>query len=303
MRKLIFCVIVAVILTSIAPYSTIFAATNQINGSDVMVIGDSYFAMSGEIVRALENEARNAGILGANDRFRNNPVSGATLANNGIPSQYKNGISSGKVKYVIMDGGGNDCLQGWSSPPYNENTPFIKNATDAVTNLLKDMKNDGVVKVFYLFYPNPNGDLNGLKGKLDALRPIMQATVANAAIKPETYFFDIRPAWDGHLSEYTLPDGIHPTTAGSVATAKAMWAEMQKVNFFGTSTPTIKYGDYNNDGSIDALDFSAFKMYLMNPERIYTEVLDLNSDKNVDAIDFAIMKQYLLGIIGSLPSK
>ncbi len=301
-KLLLFSIIMAVILASFAP-TTIFAATTQINGSDVMVIGDSYFALSGEIVRALENEARNAGVLGANDRFRNNPVSGATLANNGIPSQYTNGINSGKVKYVIMDGGGNDCLQGYSAPPYTASTPFIKNATDAVTNLLKQMKADGVVKVFYLFYPNPNGDLNGLKAKLDAMRPIMQSTVANAAVKPETYFFDIRPTWDGHLSEYTLSDGIHPTTAGSVATAKAMWAEMQKVNFFGTSTPTIKYGDYNNDGSIDALDFSSFKMYLMNPVRTYNEVLDLNLDNTVDAIDFAIMKQYLLGIVKSLPYK
>lgn len=303
MKKLVFSIIVAVILASISPSLTTFAATTQINGSDVMVIGDSYFAMSGEIIRALENEARNAGILGANDRFRNNPVSGATLANNGIPSQYMNGISSGKVKYVIMDGGGNDCLQGWTPAPYNESTPFIKNATDAVTNLLKQMKADGVVKVFYLFYPNPNGDLNGLKGKLDALRPIMQSTVANATQKPETYFFDIRPAWDGHLSEYTLSDGIHPTTAGSVATAKAMWAEMQKVNFFGTNAPAIKYGDYNNDGSIDALDFSALKMYLMNPNSTYSQVLDLNADNTVDAIDFAIMKQYLLGMVNTLPYK
>ncbi len=302
MKKLLFSIIMSFILVSLAPSSAIFAETTQIKGSDVMIIGDSYFALSGEIVRALEREARNAGVLGANDSFRNNPVSGATLANNGIPSQYKNGISSGKVKYVIMDGGGNDCLQGYTPPPYNASTPFIKNATDAVTELLKQMKADGVVKVFYLFYPNPNGDLNGLKGKLDALRPIMQSTVANAAVKPETYFFDIRPTWDGHLSEYTLPDGIHPTTAGSVATAQAMWAEMQKVNFFGT-TPTIKYGDYNNDGGVDALDFASFKTYLMNPQRTYTEVLDLNCDSTVDAIDFAIMKQYLLHIVNSLPYK
>ncbi|ACL76363.1 dockerin type I domain-containing protein [Ruminiclostridium cellulolyticum] len=301
-KLLLFSIIMAVMAASFTP-ATIFAATTQIKGSDVMIIGDSYFAMSGEITRALENEARNAGVLGANDRFRDYTVSGSTLANNGIPSQYRNGINSGKVKYVIMDGGGNDCLQGYSAPPYTASTPFIKNATDAVTDLLKQMKADGVVKVFYLFYPDPNGDLNGLKSKLDALRPIMQSTVANAAQKPETYFFDIRPTWSGNLSQYTLPDGIHPTTAGSVATAKAMWAEMQKVNFFGTSTPTIKYGDYNNDGSIDALDFSSFKMYLMNPVRTYTEVLDLNSDNTVDAIDFAIMKQYLLGIVKNLPYK
>jgi len=291
------------ILVSFALSSTTFAATTQIKGSDVMIIGDSFFALSDEITRSLERIAKANGILGATDSFKDCAVSGATLANNGIPSQYKNGISSGKVKYVIMDGGGNDCLQGSATAPYTASTPYIKNATDAVTSLLKQMKADGVVKVFYLFYPDPNGDLGGLKAKLDALRPIMQSTVANAAEKPETYFFDVRPVWSGKLSQYTLSDGIHPTTAGSEATAQAMWAKMQTDNFFGTSTPTITYGDYNNDGSIDALDFSSFKMYLMSPEHTYNKVLDLNIDNTVDAVDLAIMKQYLLGIVKVLPYK
>lgn len=298
MKKLLFSIIMLGILVSSSLSSTGFAATTQINGSDVMIIGDSFFALSDEITKALETEARNAGVLGANDRFKDCAVSGATLASGGfvtdIPQQYKNGISSGKVKYVIMDGGGNDCMRGSS---------YINDATAAVTSLLKQMKADGVVKVFYLFYPDPNADMGGLKGKLDALRPVMQSTIANLTDKPETIFYDVRPVWDGKLSQYTLPDGIHPTTAGSVATAQAMWAEMQKVNFFGTSTPTITYGDYNNDGSIDALDFSSLKMYLMNTEHTYNNILDLNVDNTVDAIDFAIMKQYLLGIVKILPYK
>lgn len=306
MKKLLFSVIMVVILVGSTLSSTVFAATTQIKGSDVMIIGDSFFALSDEIPKDLEKEARAAGVLGANDSFRHCAVSGATLASGGyvtsIPQQYKNALSSGKVKYVILDGGGNDCLMGSATQPYTASTPFIKNATDAVTSLLKQMKADGVVKVFYLFYPDPNGDLNGLKGKLDALRPIMQSTVANAAEKPETYFYDIRPVWSGKLSQYTLSDGIHPTSAGSEATAKGMWTEMQKVNFFGTVTPPIKYGDYNNDGNIDALDFAAFKMFLLNPGT-YNNILDLNADNAVDAIDFAIMKQYLLGIVKELPYK
>lgn len=63
----------------------------------------------------------------------------------------------------------------------------------------------------------------------------------------------------------------------------------------------ILYGDANNDGSVDALDFSYFKKLLMNPDIEYNKALDLNLDKTVDAVDFSIMKQYLLNIIHSLP--
>jgi len=64
---------------------------------------------------------------------------------------------------------------------------------------------------------------------------------------------------------------------------------------------TVVYGDCNNDGNIDALDFAWFKQYLMDPGHIYYYSLDLNLDNTVDAVDFAIMKQYMLGIINSLP--
>ena len=67
------------------------------------------------------------------------------------------------------------------------------------------------------------------------------------------------------------------------------------------ATAERAYGDYNNDGNIDALDFAWFKGYLMDPEHTYKNYLDLNVDNTVDSVDFAIMKQYLLGIISTLP--
>lgn len=68
-----------------------------------------------------------------------------------------------------------------------------------------------------------------------------------------------------------------------------------------TISSTIVYGDCNNDGNVDALDFAVLKQYLINPGQAYNNVMDLNLDNTIDALDFAIMKKYLLGIIDKLP--
>jgi Lysophospholipase L1 and related esterases len=72
------------------------------------------------------------------------------------------------------------------------------------------------------------------------------------------------------------------------------------VNGLAASASFI-YGDCNNDGNIDALDFAMFKQYLMDQSHTYMGALDLNTDNTVDAVDFAIMKQYMLGIVKALP--
>lgn len=271
------------------------SAAEQIKGSEVLVIGDSFIALSHDITKRLQENARKAGILAANDSFRDNSVSG-TLLNGGtsptIPQQYANGVTAGKVKYVIMDGGGNDCMMG-----------SVDGASNAFKTLIKKMESDGLLKVFYMFYPDAQGGLAGtLNPNLTKLRPLISDTVLNSK-SPKGYFFDLRPTFSGKYSQYILSDGIHPTQAGSYAAADAIWAEMQKVEFFGgTIVDPVKYGDYNNDGSIDSLDFAGLKLHLMNSQSTYNKVLDLNVDNAVDALDFAIMKKYLLGNIDKLPS-
>ncbi len=275
--------------------TSLFAATpTKIKGSEVLVIGDSFLALSHEITNRLEQNAKNAGILDSSDKFRDNSVSGTMLSGGispTIPTQYQNGVNAGTVKYVIMDGGGNDCIAG-----------NVSNAVSAARTLFQQMEKNGLVKVFYLFYPDPQGGLAGtLKPNLDTMRPQIQSIVTSST-KPKGYFLDLRPTFEGKYSSYILSDGIHPTTAGSYAAADAIWAEMQKVGFF-ESTQTIKYGDVNSDGSVDAIDFSLFKQYLMNPDSTYNSIIDLNTDNTVNALDFAIMKKYLLGLITTLPDK
>lgn len=67
---------------------------------------------------------------------------------------------------------------------------------------------------------------------------------------------------------------------------------------------TVKYGDVNSDGDINALDIAALKMYLLGvSQNIDTKAADLNDDTSIDAIDFANLKRYLLGAITTLPVK
>ncbi|WP_024833298.1 dockerin type I domain-containing protein [Ruminiclostridium josui] len=274
--------------------TTSFAAST-VSGSEVLIIGDSFLALSHDITKRLEQNAKNDGVLASNDQFRDLSVSGTMLSGGispNIPQQFQNGVNAGKVKYVIMDGGGNDCIAG-----------NVNNAAAAARTLFEQMGKSGVVKVFYMFYPDAQGGLAGmLNPNLNALRPQIQSIVTNST-SPKGYFFDLRPTFEGKYSSYILSDGIHPTLAGSNAAADAIWAEMKKIGFFETSTtPTQKVGDCNNDGNIDAIDFSLLKQYIMNGSTTYDKYMDLNADNTINALDFAIMKKYLLGMVSTLPS-
>jgi hypothetical protein len=182
-------------------------------GNEVAIIGESFIAMS-SIPETIESLAAAAGSLGANEHYVDNSVSGTTLANDQIPSQYRNAQASNDIRFVLMDGGGNDCLQA--------NNP--DGALRAAESLFQTMTQDGVEAIVYFFYPDPVGsNYASLKSCLDTLRPQMQA-LCDGLTAPKCYWLDLRPVWDGH-NEYTS-DGIHPTAAGSTATGNAIWEVM-----------------------------------------------------------------------------
>jgi hypothetical protein len=188
----------------------------ETKGKDVAIIGESFLALTHGITQEIEKQARAAGALGANDHYVDNSVSGTTLANNQIPSQYTKAVQgSGTTKYVLMDGGGNDCL-------LNNNGDA---AYTAAVSLFQTMQQNKTEKVLYFFYPDPIGSqYASLKTCLDALRPKMKS-LCDGLTSPKCYWLDLRPTWNGH-PEYTS-DGIHPTTAGSVATGDVIWSAMQ----------------------------------------------------------------------------
>lgn len=286
--------LLAALITFCLPTASFAADTGKVSGSEVLVIGDSFLALSHDITSRLQQNARNDGILASTDKFRDLSVSG-TMLNGGIspniPTQYQNGVNAGTVKYVIMDGGGNDCLGG-----------SVDGVVTAAKSLFQQMTKSGTVKVFYLFYPDAQGGLSGmLNPKLNTLRPQIQSIVTGST-SPKGYFLDLRPTFEGKYSSYILSDGIHPTLAGSNAAADAIWAEMKKVGFFETTPSTPKVGDCNNDGSIDSIDFSLLKQYLLNGGSTYNSAMDLNADNVINALDVVIMKKYLLGMVNTLPA-
>lgn len=168
--------------------------------------------------------AKSAGSLPQSDKYVDNSVSGTLLSGsdpNAIPNQYKKAAQGGMIKYVLMDGGGNDCLQQGSSGGGDK-------ALAAAQTLFQSMAQDKVEKVVYFFYPDPLGSFasGSLKTCLDALRPKMKA-LCDGLTAPKCYWLDLRTVWNGH-NEYTS-DGIHPTSAGDTATGNAIW-EVMKTN-------------------------------------------------------------------------
>lgn len=187
----------------------------QTKGNQVAVIGESFIAATHGITQQIEKQAKANGSLGANERYIDNSVSGTTLANDQIPSQYRKAAENGMIKYVLMDGGGNDCLLRGDGD----------GALAAAESLFETMAEDKVEKVLYFFYPDPIGSqFASLKTCLDALRPKMKE-LCDGLTSPKCYWLDLRPTWNGH-NDYTQ-DGIHPTSAGSIATGDAVWEAMK----------------------------------------------------------------------------
>lgn len=67
-----------------------------------------------------------------------------------------------------------------------------------------------------------------------------------------------------------------------------------------TVNPVIVYGDIDDDGTVNALDFALLKKYILTGDAtgINLKAADVNRDEQVNSIDLALMKSYLLGIIG-----
>jgi hypothetical protein len=198
--------------------------SGTVGANQVVVLGDSFFAVSHEITAFLEEQARAAGALSPGERYRDNSsLLDNALEGDGILQQYEEALAEAPVEVVIMNGGGADMLVR-SCEPIEPECGAIVDATAAATDLFARMAEGGVAHVLYVFYPDPVEA--ELREKVDLLRPQIEALCADSPVP--CHFLDLRPTFSGRYDEYILSDGMNPTTAGSEAAAGAIWAAMQQ---------------------------------------------------------------------------
>jgi hypothetical protein len=192
----------------------------QTKGSDVVIMGESFYAIAPQYIQnRLQDNARQAGSLGASDKYRNVAVSGQNM--NYIATTEWTAATQGgaTVKWVIMDGGGIDCLTGSSCPT----------CMSTFKTLLGKMATAGVQEVIYTRYPEPGappGSNASLKACLDSFQPGMQ-TACEGSTSPKCHWVDLRPVFVAG----DTTDGLHPTQSGGNHVGDLIWSEMVKECF------------------------------------------------------------------------
>ena len=200
-------------------------ATGEVEPNQVLVIGDSFFAISHQVTAYLEQLARDAGVLEVGARYRDNSTTtenGLAMGGNGIAAQYRKGVEEAGVEIVIMIGGGPDVLLSSCEAPVAE-CPALVAAADAAETLLAQMATDGVSAVVYAFYPDPVDA--AMRERMDALRLLIEGVCAESPVP--CHWVDLRPVLADPNAGYLSSDGLIPTAAGSEATADVIWATMQ----------------------------------------------------------------------------
>ncbi len=208
------------------------------DNNEIVNIGDSIFALSGDIYDILH---ANAGETWRHYALSGTQMSGGEIIGPPIPSQYQTAKADDPgIRVVYMDGGGNDilmpailldphdcknCNYWWCGDLSQSCKDLIDDVYVETANLLNQMDADGVDQVVYQGYYHLKWGLLGNLGKLDdavdygnaRLRAACDNSTAN------TVFIDPRPAFEGHEGAYIIADGIHPTAAGSQVLADMIW--------------------------------------------------------------------------------
>lgn len=213
------------------------AKVTDADNDQVVFVGDSIFALSGELQDFLEDYA--------GETFRRYTISGAEITGGiyatDIATQFKNARRDNpNIDIVVMDGAGNDILipvitmfdwyncktewyQWWGLSSTCKS--LIDNLYVEVVNVLNDMHASGVDKVIYLGYYYPKNALLWLDDVEEAVdygdMRLAQACRNSAA---NCTFIDPRSKIN---DRDIILDGIHPATSGSRKLADLVWPVLQ----------------------------------------------------------------------------
>jgi len=197
------------------------------DGSDVIMIGDSWMSLGGPMTGI------QGGVLKASGQpYRPYGIGGTTLLGGGllsfltpIPMQYENAIAEAPdVKTVIMTGGGNDILQSGLQEDCQMKgeacgAQVIK-ILDSLSQLWASMAEDGVRDVIYILYATPMGE------SVDFALPDGDGARARCAKVPAPLRCHILETLDIVMGD--IPDNIHPSAAASDRIGQAVVELMEK---------------------------------------------------------------------------
>ena len=203
------------------------------NDNNVVFLGDSIFALSGEIQARLHS-------LNGGRTFRNYTTSGAELLGGVIAPSVEQQIATANADnpnstVVVMNGGGNDilipavaldpydCLTQWYE--FGRLSSSCKSFIDDIyvdgVDLLNGLHADGVTQVIYLgYYYTKNGLL--LVDDLEEAVDYGDVRLSQACTNSIVNCTFIDPRSTIRDSDIT-GDGVHPNATGSRKLADLIW--------------------------------------------------------------------------------
>jgi lysophospholipase L1-like esterase len=203
--------------------------------SEVVALGDSYIAAPVVLVPKLVQLAISDGALMQGDSYRDYSVPGATVDTpqgaGTIPPQLTQAKQAdSNIKFVIMDGGGNDILGSVTCVGAGSNnnamcTGIIQRVSDVVTTMMDNMQALGVTDVVYLMYPHP--PVGGADIDDYAIMQAQDLCAQKSTSSFRCHIVDPRMAFQGHSEYFGGADPIHPNAAGSQVLAQLVWDTMK----------------------------------------------------------------------------
>lgn len=212
------------------------------DNNTVVNLGDSIFALSGDIYTEIHAMA--------GETFRHYAVSGAQMIGGilapDIPSQYESAKEDDpNIDIVYMDGGGNDilipaialdpydckvCEYFWCEDELSQSCiDLIDDLYVERVNLFNEMARDGVRQVVALgYYKTTSGTFGDLSELAEAVvygNETIELS-CQASNLESCVLVDPVAAFEGNESTYITSDGIHPTETGSKVLADMIWAEL-----------------------------------------------------------------------------
>ena len=213
------CLAVALTLLNVGTAS---AVNPPVRGTaDTMIIGDSVFALSGDIHENLESDLGET--INTHARSGCQMIGGNLICSRryAIPKQYENASKAG-IKTVIMNGGGNDIQLNDCSPSLSKCMPLLQDLEDEIATLAQQMQADGIEEIIFLGYYNAKGDAAAMREINEYSMDYKARTYPGLGIT----FVDVRDHFNGNEDRYIANDGIHPTAAGSRVLADLLRAKL-----------------------------------------------------------------------------